>query len=319
MNRLPPSRHLLIWPCLLGILSCTPSSQQTVLARVGSEKIRIAEFLKAYREEAPNFDEALLKDPEGNLAVKRRVLNGLIEETLLFKIAREKEVNLTTEEEKTLVAQIKTGYSEGEWERMLEKKKISKVEWMERQKWKKKIEKMLDQEVFSKIQIDPAEVEAEYRKFPQRFREPDRVRCRHIVTHKEEKARTILSLLEKGEPFAVVAQKYSEGPERDQGGDLGFIARGDYPAIFEQACFTLATGQTSDVLRSPYGFHIFRVLEKKPGRQLSLEEASPVLSASLRDKKGQKALGEWLDELHRNEKIEVDEEALKKVSLEVPK
>lgn len=297
------------------LASCTTPPDQVVLARIEKEKVRVADLKKVFGEQADQYGEDLLGDPEGNFVVKKTLLNGLIERRLLLQIAREKNIVLTPEEEKLLINQLKSGYNEGELERILEEKRISLSDWLGQQKEKRLIEKLIEQEVTSHIQPDEPEIQEYYNKYRPRFREPDRVRCRHIVTNKQEKAKTILSLLEKGENFAAVAKKYSESPDRERGGDLGFISRGDYPTIFEQACFTLASGQTSDVIASEYGFHIFRVVDKKPGRQLSLKEATPRIVAELKEEKGRKALSEWLDQLHRNHKIAIDEEALKEVVL----
>jgi len=70
--------------------------------------------------------------------------------------------------------------------------------------------------------------------------------------------------LDKGEDFAEVAKKYSEDPNAQNGGDLGFIQKGTLTEIkFEQRAFQLSPGQVSDIFESRMGFHIIRVTEKK--------------------------------------------------------
>lgn len=302
---------------LLFTFSCSTPPDRTVLAQVDGEKIRAADLRNAFREERDQFGEDLLLDPEGLLTVKKMLLKGLIEETLLLQTAREKKISLTPEEEKALETQLRSGYAGGEFEKILEKKQISLEDWMIQQKKKRMIEKLLQEEIYSRHKPSPREVEAFFEKHRSRFVEPDRVRCRHIVANKEDKADTILSLLQKGEPFAAVAQKYSESPDREQGGDLGYMTQGEeYPDIFVQACFSLATGQTSAVIPSPYGFHIFRVVDKKPQRPLSLKEASPAIEALLREEKGRVMFRPWVDEIQRNKKIILDEKALQEVSIQ---
>src|SRR5262249_33302610 len=143
-------------------------------------------------------------------------------------------------------------------------------------------------------------------------------RCRHIVASKRDKAERIRSLLDKGENFASVAQKYSESPDRENGGDLGYIARGDYPEIFEKACFALATGQTSDVIASEYGFHIFRVTDKQPSRQQTLPEVAADIARRLREEKATPRIKEWMDSLYSNKKITIDEKALRGIVVDLP-
>lgn len=270
---------------------------------------------KIFAESQENYGPDLLKDPEGSLVVKKKLLSDLIEEKILLLWAQEKGIGLSREEETQLTEELKSGYSPVEFEKMLRQKQISFEDWLVRQRNKKRIEKLIAQEVTSKISLEPQEIEDYYKNRYSRFREPDRVRCRHIVASKREKAETILSLLNRGENFAAVAQKFSESPDRDRGGDLGYVTREGYPLLFVAACFTLNTGQTSGVVPSEYGFHIFRVVEKKPGRQLSLSEAAPEIERRLKEEKGRQALKPWLDELYRNKKIRVDEKAFKEVLL----
>ncbi len=298
--------------------SCTSDPDQKVLAEVNGEKILGADLRRAFEEQADNYGPDLLANPEGNLTIKKKFLNDLIEERLLFQEAQKRDLILTPDEEKKLTAGLHDGYNQGEFENTLRKRGISLDAWMDKQKRKKLIEKLLDREVYATIKIPMEEIADYYQRYRPLFREPDRVRCRHIVTSKRDKAETIRRLLENGENFASVAQKYSESPDRDNGGDLGYIARGEYPAIFIQACFTLAVGQTSDVLPSEYGFHIFRVTDKRPGRQLTLSEAKPEIERRLKEEKVGPVLRAWLEQLYRNQKISVDEKALKGLILPAP-
>lgn len=300
---------------ILLLLACSTPPDRAVLARVEKEKIRVADLKKIFAEQAEQYGPDLLNDPEGNRTIKKKLLNALIEERLLLQIVREKKIALTPEEEEALMTRIRSGYSRGELEKTLREKKIAMGEWLERQREKKLIEKLLEGEIYSRITPTRKEAEDYYRKYRRWFFEPDRVRCRHIVTNKEEKAKTLLSLLNQGESFDKVARQYSESPDRDRGGDLGFLAAGEYPGVFQAACFTLAVGQTSEIIASPYGFHIFRVVEKKPGRQIPFEEATPAIQRQIRQGKGREELRKWLDDLHRNKKITIDEKALERVSM----
>lgn len=305
---------LLLFP----LFSCARSPDEIVLARVEKEEIVVGDLKRAFGEHRDQYGDDLLSDPEGSFLIKKKLMNDLIEENLLLQIAREKNIALSREEDEAVSQQLKSGYSEGELERILQKKKITVDEWIGEQKMKKLVDKLLKQEIYSKASPGPKAIEDFYKKFRSEFRLPDRVRCLHIVSNKEDKAGTILALLKKGEPFASVAKKYSESPDRERGGDLGFIGRGDYPGVFEEACFSLPVGKTSDVIQSPYGFHIFHVVEKIPGRTLPLKEASPQIDARLREEIGRQNLRRWIDELHHTRKITLDEKALKEVSLLTP-
>ena len=77
-----------------------------------------------------------------------------------------------------------------------------------------------------------------------------------------------------GEPFEKVARDVSEDPgSKDRGGDLGFFPRGRMVPAFEEAAFALAPGTPSDLVETPYGFHLILVEEKRPAKLVPFEEA----------------------------------------------
>ena len=86
--------------------------------------------------------------------------------------------------------------------------------------------------------------------------------------------------------FPDLARRYSLSPDARVGGDLGFFARGTMPPAFDEVVFKLNVGGTSEVVSTEYGFHLFRVLEKKPGRKREFTEVRGVIEermlASLR-------------------------------------
>jgi peptidyl-prolyl cis-trans isomerase D len=111
-----------------------------------------------------------------------------------------------------------------------------------------------------------------------RFTDPEEVRARHILVKLDPgsddaakaKARAeaddLLKQIRAGGDFAALAKTHSKDPgSAPKGGDLGFFPRGRMVPTFDAAAFGLAPGQVSDVVESPFGFHIIKVEEKKPG------------------------------------------------------
>ena len=95
-----------------------------------------------------------------------------------------------------------------------------------------------------------------------------KVRARQIVVADGEEAIQILKRLKKGESFEKVAKEKSLGPEKVNGGDLGYFSQGERPTEFDHV-FTMEVGAISEVIKSPYGYHIFKLEEKmSPGRFL---------------------------------------------------
>ncbi|MBN1982616.1 MAG: peptidylprolyl isomerase [Chitinivibrionales bacterium] len=81
------------------------------------------------------------------------------------------------------------------------------------------------------------------------------------------KISAIKQLLNNGEDFAASAKKYSHDPNASNGGDLGFISKGDVSELlFEEKVFSLKTGQISDPFETRLGFHIVQAMERKDNK-----------------------------------------------------
>lgn len=116
------------------------------------------------------------------------------------------------------------------------------------------------------------------------FQEEKQVSARHILfklgqeappeeeKRVKEKARGVLERARKGEDFASLAREYSEGPTGKDGGDLGFFSSGEMVKPFEEAAFKMKTGEISDLVRTPFGYHIIKVEDVKEARTKPLEE-----------------------------------------------
>ena len=91
-----------------------------------------------------------------------------------------------------------------------------------------------------------------------------------------------------------MAREISLSPDADRGGDLGYFARGQMPPEFDDAVFSLPRGQVSDVVESPYGFHLFLVIDRRPGRNRSDAELRADVRAALLAGKREEAFRAWL-------------------------
>ena len=136
------------------------------------------------------------------------------------------------------------------------------------------------------------------------------MRARHILVKvapsasaaQEEEARTraeaLLTSLRNGEDFATLAQQHSEDTATAaKGGDLGYFPRGQMVQPFEDVAFALPVGQLSELVRSPFGWHILRVEDKHEAAIKPLAEVEPEVRDKLREDKARDAAVAFVDDL----------------------
>ena len=136
-----------------------------------------------------------------------------------------------------------------------------------------------------------------------------RVHVAQIVVREREKADAILKRLMRGEDFAKVAREESIGPEARTGGDLGFVSQGFMPEEIDAAIFSQRPGEIGPVIRSPFGYHIFKIIEKgKNGRDVIKGQ----VLTDLRKQKEDQEYALWLGALRSKAVIEINRDLLKK-------
>ena len=136
-----------------------------------------------------------------------------------------------------------------------------------------------------KPQISDADVLAYYNQHQAQYQVKEQVKVRHILiavpagsdSKTEEaakaKAQDLLKQIKAGGNFAELATKFSDDPgSKTQGGELGWLDRGKTVPEFDKTAFTLAPGQTSDLIKTQFGFHILQVEDKKTAHLRPLSE-----------------------------------------------
>jgi peptidyl-prolyl cis-trans isomerase D len=148
--------------------------------------------------------------------------------------------------------------------------------------------------VEASLVVSDAQLRQAYSGSMDNFRMPERVKVRHILlmtqgksdAEKKQalaKAQDLLKQLRGGADFADLAKKNSQDPGSAQnGGDLGFIVKGQTVPEFEKIAFTAKPKEISDVVTTQYGYHILQVLEKEPARVKPFEEAKAALAEELK-------------------------------------
>ena len=151
--------------------------------------------------------------------------------------------------------------------------------------------------------VTDQDLQAYYDEHRDEYRTPEQVKVSHIliktplpapgakedekaVADARAKAEDVLKQVKAGGDFAKLAEKYSEDPgSAKSGGELGWIGRGRTVPEFEKAAFSLGKGQTSDLIKSSYGFHIIRVEDKQEAHVKSLAEVKGEIEEKVKQQK----------------------------------
>ena len=151
---------------------------------------------------------------------------------------------------------------------------------------------LLDRDqIKAKMTVPPADIQRTYNDNITQYQTPEQVRASHILLKTEGKteadvrkqAEEVLKQVKAGGDFAELAKKYSEDDgSKVNGGDLDYFTRGRMVPEFETAAFTLQPGQVSDLVKSQFGFHIIKVVDKKPATTRSIEEVKPQIEDQLK-------------------------------------
>jgi peptidyl-prolyl cis-trans isomerase D len=150
--------------------------------------------------------------------------------------------------------------------------------------------------VGEKITIDEAAARKYYDEHQNEFTTKEVRQARHILFRADEnstaevheqqrqKALDVLSMAREGKDFAQLAKEYSEGPSKDQGGDLGQFSRGQMVTSFEDAAFSLKLNEISDVVKTPFGYHIIKVEKIIPQSTTPFAEAKNNIVVALQNR-----------------------------------
>ncbi|MFZ2494096.1 MAG: peptidylprolyl isomerase [Thermoanaerobaculia bacterium] len=115
------------------------------------------------------------------------------------------------------------------------------------------------------------------------FKSGDEVRVRQILVRERALAETIVQQLSAGTPFEELSVRHSIAPNAKRGGEIGFIARGDLPKLFEDEIFHLQPGEVSDIIETESSYHLFKVEERRTPGTIDFQTALPVVRERLRE------------------------------------
>lgn len=287
------------------------------IARVNGVVITRNEFQVAYRQAVERHAQQGRPVDEVHIApIRREVIERMVEEELLVQESRRRGIDVTAEEvDRDMAAARGRFESEAAFQEELARQLMDETQYRRKLKRQRAIDRLLGQAVDPSVSVSEDELRWFYEANPQRFRFPEKIRVRHILMrHEPDKAaastetaesrmRMIRAELERGEDFAALAQQYSQEPTAEQGGDLGYLQRGQMLPSLEPAVFGLAVGEISPILTTEHGYHLFQVIDRRPATVTTYEEARADIEKHLTRRKREEAVRVYIESLRQQADI----------------
>jgi len=144
------------------------------------------------------------------------------------------------------------------------------------------------------ISITEEEMKEYFEENKETFAVEEQVKASHILTETEEAAAEVKEKLDAGEDFAELAKEYSiDEANKNYGGDLGIVKRGEMVPEFEEAAFSMEAGSISQPVKTQFGYHIIKVDDKKEAREADFEQSKEQIEEILFEGKVQLEFHSW--------------------------
>lgn len=240
-------------------------------------------------------------------AARKDLLNTLIQDRLLLSEAKRKKIEVDEKEVKVKMEEARSQFSsEGEFRNALLQDNITLGELESKYRERIMRDKLMQEEIRGKITVTPQEVVEFYNENRKKFIDPEKLKLNSILIRisderpREEAltlAKTILTRLEEGGDFSLLAKEYSDGPYASASGDMGWVRRGELMARINDIIFNLDSAEISGIIETKLGFHIFKVDEKVEPSEMTFHEVKNKIEDMLYNQKVNVKLGTWIEKL----------------------
>lgn len=295
---------------------------------VNEKEIKESEFNQAYQnlqkqysqfysQMGQNFQQ-MLQGTTGarfKLRLKSNVVQSLIRQAILNQEIKERRIKSPT-------AKVKEQF-QNQYNALLQRYGMTEEDLKERLKAyqmtlpqfkeqiKESIRQQLKQEILKRVvvgDIKPSDGELKqyFQDHKDEYSQPEKIKARHILLNSQTKAEKVRKLLEEGADFAKLAKKYSQDKSnKDQGGDLGWFSRGKMVPEFEEVAFSLKIGEVSDPVKTKFGYHIIKLVDRKEAEDKTFEDVKEEVKKDHVKKEKDKRFEEWYKETREKSDIQI--------------
>ncbi len=293
--------------------------ERKIVAKVNSNPIYEDQLTPYVQKGLRSFQKygAKKDSPELVEQIKKKALDNVINKELLYQESQKLTIPDIEDKIQEKMDTIKSKYeSEEKFEEGLKTKNMTEKDLKESLRKRVYIDEYLRINGISDPEVPEAEIKEYYDKNPKSFQRDETVDVSHILIVYEseqpeqkkkarEKAEKILKEILEGKDFAEMAKEHSYCKSAEGGGKLGYIKRGFMPEEFEKVAFTLNKDEISEVVETPFGFHIIKVHDKKSEGIAPYEDIKDFIGKFLKQMISKKKLASHIEELREKAQIEI--------------
>jgi peptidyl-prolyl cis-trans isomerase C len=287
------------------------------VALVNGRPVSDRDFRELYVRELDRMElRGMALDDNARVQAGMRILGGLIQTEILLQEAERRKIGVADAEldqayqkaMKYMQGQLGDGGNLSE-EEVLKRAETTREQVRNELRRELLVEKMTETIMKEKgVTVSDADVD-KFVKEHQPRGEATRYRIRHLLIKPQttrgkvtpedlakarQKAETALNTIRSGRSFESVTKEVSDGPRKEQGGDLGFLAAQEMPPFIASAVQSLQPGQMSGVIESEAGFHLVQLVEVQEGGAVDVEKLKPRARQLLLAEKGEDVLREFV-------------------------
>ncbi len=298
----------------------TEKQGRRVVAKVNGKPLYKEQLIPYVKREMKKFKKYAGKRDMSELEkrVNRKALNAAITQELIRQESLKLQVKNMDEKVNKKFMEFRGKYeTEEKFKSFLSSKGITESYVRGSMKNRIYIEEYLEVNGLKNPKVPDEEIKEYYDSNSEGFRRKEFIKASHILIivkeeagseEKEElrtKAEKVRKEIVDGADFAEAAKKYSEDGKASHGGDLGYINRGYMPSEFDDAAFSLDKSALSEVVTTKYGYHIIKVLDKKPAGIAPYEDVKDFIGKYLQEDLTRRKLVAHMKELKTKAEIEI--------------
>ncbi|HVP62455.1 MAG TPA: peptidylprolyl isomerase [Myxococcaceae bacterium] len=288
------------------------------VAWVNGQVLTRAEFERELGRSLELPDGNSAPAPDQLAALRRTVLQTRVDRLLFVQEAATRGLEIPPADVEQRLQRMRADWPPEEFEALLVQRQQTLEELRADLRAQLVQERLFHELVYPRVAVTEEEIRTELDAHPELLHEPEQVHAAQIVVKELDQAKEIRARLREGAKFADLARERSLSADAKDGGDLGWFQRGVMPPQFDEVAFSLGPGQISDVVTTDYGFHVFKVLERRPARKKDLTAVRAEVERRLLRGKQEQAQTEFVNQLRARATIRINDPLVAQVVPHAP-